>query len=156
MDINLISFIKRKDTIYGLKIDDNDLMIKLPSCRMPFGVEEYKNNYVINLEWYDPSKKMKKILKSFNKILKRFNKFIKRDFEIYESMTQNGDNFKLRTKLRKYKSSFDINVIHPEKTIFEINSKEYLNPIILLDSIWIMKNKIGINIYLKEVSLLNS
>jgi hypothetical protein len=156
MDIKSITFHKRKDTIYGLKIDDNDLLIRLPSCKMPFGVEEYKNSYIVNLEWYDPNKKMKRIIKSFNKILKRFSKFMKKDFDIYESMTENNKNYKLRTKLKKYKTSLDIKVIHPEKTIFEVNSKEYLNPIILLDSIWIMNNRVGINIYLKEVAILNS
>ena len=156
MDIKSITFHKRTDTIYGLKIDDNDLLIQLPSCRMPFGVEEYKNNFVINLEWYDPNRKMKKIIKSFNKILKRFNKFIGKQHNIFESMTEDGNNFKLRTKIRKYKNNFDIKVNHPEKTIFEINSKEYLNPIILLDSIWIMNGRIGINIYLKEATILDS
>lgn len=156
MDINLITFHKRKDTIYGLKIDDNDLLIRLPTCKMPFGVEEYKNSYVINLEWYDPDRKMKKIIKSFNKILKRFNKFINQKNDLYESMTENKKTFKLRTKISKIRNKFDIKVNHPEKTIFEINSKEYLNPVVLLDSIWIMNNRIGINIYLKEVNVLES
>ena len=156
MDINLISFNKRKDTIYGLKIDSNDLLIRLPTCKMPFGVEEYKNSYVVNLEWYDPDRKMKKIVKSFNKILKRFNKFLDKTNDIYESMTENKKNFKLRTKILKNKNKLDIVVNHPEKTIFEVNSKDYLNPIVLLDSIWIMNNKIGINIYLKELTRLGS
>ena len=156
MDINLISFNKRKDTIYGLKIDSNDLLIRLPTCKMPFGVEEYKNSYVVNLEWYDPDRKMKKIVKSFNKILKRFNKFLDKTNDIYESMTENKKNFKLRTKILKNKNKLDIVVNHPEKTIFEVNSKDYLNPIVLLDSIWIMNNKIGINIYLKELTVLES
>jgi hypothetical protein len=155
MNINLITFQKRTDTIYGLKINNNDLLIQLPSCKMPFGVEEYKNSYIVNLDWYDPDRKMKKIVKSFNKILKRFSKFMKKEYKIYESMTDNGKNFKLRTKIRKYSNKLEIKVHHPEKTIFEINSKEYLNPIILLDSIWIMKDRIGINIYLKEVTVLN-
>ena len=156
MDINLITFHKRKDTIYGLKIDDNDLLIRLPTCKMPFGVEEYKNSYVVNLEWYDPDRKMKKIVKSFNKILKRFNNFLGKTNDIYESMTENKKNFKLRTKILKHKNKLDIVVNHPEKTIFEVNSKDYLNPIVLLDSIWIMNNKIGINIYLKEITVLES
>ena len=155
MDINLITFHKRTDSIYGLKINNNDLFIQLPSCKMPFGVEEYKKSYIVNLDWYDPDKKMKRIIKSFTKILKRFNKFIKKDYNIYENMTEHGKNFKLRTKIRKYTNKLAIKVHHPEKTIFEINSKEYLNPIILLDSIWIMKDRIGINIYLKEVTILN-
>jgi len=155
MDIKLISFNQRKDTIYGLSIDSNELLIRLPSCKMPFGVEEYKNNYIINLEWYDPHKKMRQIIKSFNKILKRFNKFIHEDHDIYESMTENGKNFKLRTKILKKGNKLDIKVNHPEKTIFEVNSKEYINPIILLDSIWIMNNRIGINIYLKEIDVLH-
>jgi hypothetical protein len=155
MDIKLITFHKRTESIYGLKINNNDLLIQLPSCKMPFGVEEYKNSYVVNLDWFDPDKKMKKIVKSFNRILKRFNKFIKKDNNIYESMTEYGKNFKLRTKIRKNKNKLDIKVNHPEKTIFEINSKEYLNPIILLDSIWIMKDRVGINIYLKEATVLD-
>lgn len=154
MDIKLISFKQRKNTIFGLSINDNDLLIRLPTCKIPFGVEEYKNNYIINLEWYDPDRKMKKIIKSFNKILKRFNKFKNEEYGIYESMTENNKNFKLRTKILKRNNKLDIKVNHPEKTIFEINSKEYINPIILLDSIWIMNNRIGINIYLKEIDVL--
>lgn len=158
MDVNLITFHKRKDTIYGLQIDNNDLLIRLPTCKMPFGVEEYNNSYVINLEWYDPDRKMKKIIKSFNKILKRFNKFIDQKHDIYESMTEsnNKKTFKLRTKILKHRNKLDIEVNHPEKTIFEINKAEYINPVVLLDSIWIMKNRIGINIYLKEVTVLES
>ena len=52
MDIKFISFKQRKNTIFGLSINDNDLLIRLPTCKMPFGVEEYKNNYIINL-WLD-------------------------------------------------------------------------------------------------------
>ena len=39
MDINLITFHKRTDNIW-LQINNNDLLIQLPSCKMPFGVEK--------------------------------------------------------------------------------------------------------------------
>ena len=151
MDINNINFIETKDGIYTMTLEDNNILLRLPSCKIPYGVEEYKNSYIVNLQWDKSNNEFYNFYKAFEKILKKFNKTMNTNHEFYSNVRVNKSTYKLRTKIRKYKHKLDIEVINSDKTIFTINSEDEVTPIVKLDSIWEKNNKIGINMYLLKV-----
>ena len=151
MNINNIQYTETKDGIYTMTLDDNNILLKLPSCKIPYGVEEYKNSYIVNLQWDKSNNEFYNFYKAFEKILKKFNKKMNTNYEVYSNVRVNTSTYKLRTKIRQYKHKLDIEVINSDKTIFNVNNEDIVTPIVKLDSIWEKNNKIGINMYLVKV-----
>lgn len=151
MNINNIQYTETKSSIFTMTLDGNNILLKLPSCRIPYGVEEYKNSYIVNLQWEKSNNEFYNFYKAFEKILKKFNKKMGKNYEYYSNVRVDSSTYKLRTKIRQYKHKLDIEVLNSDNTIFNINKEQEVTPIVKLDSIWEKNNKIGINIYLVKV-----
>ena len=151
MNINNIKFLQTKETIYSMSLDDNNILLQLPKCTIPYGVEEYKNSLIVNLQWDKTNNEFYNFNKAFEKILKKFNKSQNTNFDHYSNVRIDNNTYKLRTKIRKYKFKLDIEVVNSDNTIYTIDPNDLISPIVKLDSIWVKNNKIGINMYLVKV-----
>ena len=157
VNLTKIEFKKTKSG-YLIFYKKKKLSLNVPTCKLPFGVEEYKDTYVANLEWRK-KKELKNNLDRLSKLLTdiiekmKLDTFKEDSYIYYNPIKVEEHTIKLRTKLKSYVKFFDKDD-ESCRTIYDLGKNENINCKIVVDSIWIHDNKIGFNIYISYITVI--
>lgn len=152
---NELEFHKNKN-FYDLLYNNKKIQLLSPKIKIPFGIENFGNNLILNLELINnDNNKMynfTSIIKSLDTFLKNQKSIVNNNLEnlLYVSCIKNRPepfNPLLRTKIKKYGKKIITEIISEckSKTLYDINKNSYISVLLKLDNVWINNGKYGMN-----------
>lgn len=157
----------KKNKYILLYINDDSSMSKInfegKKLYSPFGIEEYNNKFILNLEVNNNNEILRSI-KEIDNFLRSIESFyigekeIKLDdLEYYPIIKKRKDKkpiIRSHIKITRKKINTEIkNEKNDRLTIYEFPKKTKVNVILELGDLWIYKKKFGINIYCKNINI---
>ena len=150
---------KEKKDFYQINIKDENsyknLVLDVKNVYLPFGLEEYKNKYIINFEIDNEGE----VYKLFRLLESKINELIELDIEL-KSVFHKKPKYNLLCKahLKMNRNLFITKyfVNGKETSIFEIEKKKKYNLELEVSGIWTYKKSGGIYLNLKSISTNNN
>lgn len=156
IDNNELEFFKKRN-FYEIKYDGKKIKMLSPKVKVPFGVENFGKNLILNLELVDCKKNNK--MHNFLSIIRSLDTFLQNCEKVGEHNVQNLtylSNVKdrpepffpvLRTNIKKYGKKIITQMISKcnTKTLHNIDKGMYVTVLLELDNIWMYNGKYGIN-----------
>jgi hypothetical protein len=148
----------KTEGFYNIYVEENNknklIKIKVNNVNLPFGIEEYKNKYVINFEVND-NESCKKFTEIINKLERNIINLIDHEVDI-KSVLYKKENYptKCRAYIKKNKNKF-ITVYklnNKEVSLFEIQKNESYNLELEISGIWKYKNTSGLYINISQIN----
>lgn len=152
---NEIQFLKKKN-VYKMQYDDKNIKILSPKLKIPFGVENFNNKLILNLE-LDKNKNndthnFSSIIKSIENYLINLDRICDvelKNFTYCSSYKNRPDPFcpLLRTSIKKYGKKILTKICSKSdlKTLHDIKKNDYISVLLEIESIWVYGDKYGIN-----------
>ena len=157
----------KKNSYLLLNINDDDSMSKINifgnNLYSPFGIEDYKNKYILNLEitkkkdieFWEDIEKLDNFLRNINGF-KIDDKIINlKNLEYYPILKKRKSKkpiIRTHIKITRNKINTAIkDTKNNELTIFEFPKKTKIDVNLEIGDLWIYKNSYGINIYCKNI-----
>tara|TARA_Y100000589_G_C27087459_1_gene602422 strand:+ start:171 stop:638 length:468 start_codon:yes stop_codon:yes gene_type:complete len=147
-------FIKKiKKNFYQLYLDEKTTKIpkfEIENVYVPFGLEEYNNKYVLNLE-LDVNSDVYKIIR---KLEGNINEILNDNYEIKSNFHKKPKyNILLRTNIKKNDNMIITKYIIEDKeiSIFDLLSKNKYNLHLEISGIWTFKNNAGLYINITQI-----
>ena len=148
----------KTEGFYNIYVEENNknklIKIKVNNVNLPFGIEEYKNKYVINFEVND-NESCKKFTEIINKLERNIINLIDHEVDT-KSVLYKKENYptKCRAYIKKNKNKF-ITVYklnNKEVSLFEIQKNESYNLELEISGIWKYKNTSGLYINISQIN----
>tara|TARA_B110000971_G_C19960978_1_gene477955 strand:+ start:36 stop:530 length:495 start_codon:yes stop_codon:yes gene_type:complete len=145
--------------IYG-SINDvpKKIMFNLKNVFLPFGIEEYKTKYVLNIELDEQIENHLEIIKIIKLLESKIPEITNSDFEI-KNILKDREKHKIlcRTNIKKTKNVFITKIIENNKeiSIFDLKKNQNINLDIEISGIWNFNNKTGLFINIKKIYLID-
>jgi len=148
----------KTDGFYNIYVEENNknklIKINVNNVNFPFGIEEYKNKYVINFEVND-NESCKKFTEIINKLERNIINLIDHEVDV-KSVLYTKENYptKCRAYIKKNKNKiitvYKLN--NKEVSLFEIQKNESYNLELEISGIWKYKNTSGLYINISQIN----
>ena len=170
IDIKYIKFTKtnsKKKTNYIITYEDKKIKLKIKNCIIPFGVENFNNQYVVNIEInpkktndhynsYNDIKSLETYLKNIddNKYCPKNLKDDIEDREYYKNLKKRDNGYLIRTYIIGTPEIY--RTLHGMRIDLQLNNikKTISNVELELGILWINDDEYGILWYLKKIEVI--
>ena len=151
---------KTTKNFFQINIKNNDkfenLKFNIKDCNLPFGLEQYNNKYLINIE-VDNVEFINLVRLLEKNLISLLNNEINDTFEL-KSVFHKKQNYKLLCKchIKMNKNTIISKYINnnQELSIFKIEKNEKYNIQLEISGIWIYKNTYGLYININSILLM--
>jgi hypothetical protein len=141
--------LKKKKNKFEIKYNDKDIKILLSNIKIPFGIENYGRNLILNIE-LDKTKN-NDIHNSISMIekLENYVKNLNLENNTYVSSIKERESYLplLRTNIKKYgkKIITKVKCNSGVKTLYDLQKNQNISILLIPDNIWLYNGKYGIN-----------
>jgi hypothetical protein len=159
----------KKNSYILLNINNDSSMSKINmfgnNLYSPFGIESYKNKYILNLEitkkkdidFWEDINKLDNFLRNINGFKINNNIINLKDLEYYPIIKKRKSKKPIiRTHIKITKNKINTKIKDTKNnllTIFEFPKKSRIDINIEIGDLWIYKNTYGINIFCKNIDI---
>ena len=156
--LNEILISNEKSNFYKLfrEVNNNPkpIRINLNNVRIPFGIEEYKNKYILNFEMND-SENCIEYMDTIKKLEKNIGKLIEEDDIIIKSVLREREDLPILSRAYVKKNKHKFITVYKEEdkelSLFNLEKNCFCEVVLEISGIWKYKNTTGL--YMNVISI---